>query len=205
MRPLFILCFVLLLTSIAAAQTNVASIDAFRKTVERGEDRIDLQASGDLNGDGAADWAGVVRRQKPDATQTYQLYVFLRQPQGGYQLAQTSIEEEIAGMGCCWAEDLRIERGSIYIQNNAKTAATMEAATHQFKLYKGEWRLVGVRIYYVEHQYDRDTDTDMNVLTGLVIERVTRRNRPAQTIRRTRKFGVYLLKDFDFSNAFGLE
>lgn len=204
MRPLLTLLFILFCTSIAFAQTEFASIEAFRKSVLQGEDSVTIEASGDLNGDGLADWAGVVYRQKPDAPQTYQLYVLLHQPAGNYQLAQTSREGEIPGMGCCWVEDLRIERSSIYIQNNAKTAATMEAATHQFKLYQGAWRLVGIRIYYIEHQYDRDTDTDMNVLTGQVIVKTIKRNRTITT-RRTRKFGVHLLKDFDFGNSFGME
>ena len=107
-------------------------------------------------------------------------------------------------MGCCWVEDLRISRSSIYIQNNAKTAVTMEAATHQFKLYKGEWRLIGIRVYYIDHSADTSTDTDMNVLTGTVIEKTQKGDGKATVRRRNKKFGVYLLKDFDFLNTFGL-
>ena len=108
-------------------------------------------------------------------------------------------------MGCCWVEDLRISRSSIYIQNNAKTATTMEAATHQFKFYKGEWRLVGIRIYYTDNSSDTSTDTDMNVLTGAVIETTRKGDGTATVKRRNKKFGVYLLKDFDFLNTFGTE
>ena len=64
----------------------------------KGEDSLSVEARGDLNGDGLEDWAGVVHRQKPDASPTYQLYVLLRQPQGGYHLVQKSKEEEISGM-----------------------------------------------------------------------------------------------------------
>lgn len=187
---------------VVPAQTDYPTVKAFRSSIAKGEDRLSVEARGDLNGDGLEDWAGVVRREK--SAPTYQLYVLLRQSQGSFQVAQTSKEEVIPGMGCCWVEDLTITRSSIYIQNNAKDATSMEAATHQFKLYKGEWRLVGVKIYEVNHRTDVSTDTDMNVLTGAVIE--TRRKGDGQpTIRRrTKKFGVYLLKDYDFQNGFGI-
>jgi hypothetical protein len=49
----------------------------------------------------------VILREKGEFQRTSQLYVLLRE-QGGYRLAERSREEEIAGMGCCWVEDLRI-------------------------------------------------------------------------------------------------
>lgn len=201
LSTLIILCF----SFSAHAQDNFSSPEAFVKSISTGGAQLSLKARGDLNGDGLADWAGVIRRQRPDESPTYQLYVLLRQRQGGYSLAEKSIEEEIPGMGCCWAEDLRITRSSIYIQNNAKDASTMEAATHQFKLYNGVWRLIGLRIYLVDHSSDVSTETDMNLLTGAVIEKKQKgENRPT-TKRRNKKFATYLLKDFDFSNGFGAE
>ncbi|MBC7909167.1 MAG: hypothetical protein H7Y30_01620 [Pyrinomonadaceae bacterium] len=169
--------------------------------------RLSLKARGDLNGDGLEDWAGVIRRQPADASPTYQLYVLLRQAQGGYRVAEKSIEEEIPGMGCCWAESLEIRRNSIYIQNNAKTVSVMEAVTHQFKLYQGEWRLVGIRTYYTDFTPDAEgtVDTDMNLLTGLVIEKKQKGDGKPMTKNRRRTFATYLLKDFDFSPGFGNE
>ena len=201
----FIIITIFLSPLIAGAQEQFSSKDAFLKTILKGEDRVDVEATGDLNGDGLADWAGVVHRPKPAFGSTSQLYVLLRVPQSGYRLAETSREEQIAGMGCCWTEDLRISRSSIYIQNNAKTAVTMEAATHQFKLYQGEWRLVGVRIFYLDNSKDVSTDTDMNLLTGAVIEKKQRGSRKPIVKRWTRKFGRHLLKDFDFFNGYGVE
>jgi len=187
----------------ALAQEEFSSTDLFLKSILQGEGRLNVQAKGDLNGDGLEDWAGVIHREKPDFASTSQLYVLTRLRQGGYRLAEKSLEEQIAGMGCCWVEDLRISRSSIYIQNNAKTAVTMEAATHQFKLYQGQWRLVGVRIYYVDHSSDVSTETDMNLLTGLVIEKRQKGRRKPTTKRWTKRFGRHLLKDFDFFNGFG--
>jgi hypothetical protein len=196
---------ILLCPFVATAQSEFTTVDLFLKSILSGEARLNAKAEGDLNGDGLADWTGLIHREKPDESPTYQLYVLLRQPQGGYRVAEKTKAEEIAGMGCCWVEDLRIERSSIYIQSNAKTAATMEAATHQFKLYKGQWRLVGIRIYYIDHSKDATTETDMNVLTGAIVEKRQKGERKPTVTRRTKKFGVYLLKDFDFLNMFGAE
>jgi hypothetical protein len=168
------LCVTLLTLSILSSPLNVRArndfrdIDAFLKATLKDEDKLSVGAKGDLNGDGLEDWVGVIRGQKPDSAPTYQLYLLLRLAQGGYHLAERSKEEEIAGMGCCWLEDLRVSRASIFIQNNAKDASTMESATHQFKLYKGEWRLIGIKIYFDDHTPGAEwtKDTDMNLLRG---------------------------------------
>ena len=83
----------------------------------------------------------------------------------------------------------------------------MEAAVHQFKLHNGEWRLVGLKIYLTDHtpQAPATLDTDMNLLTGLVIEKRQKGNNKPITKSRRKKSATYLLKDFDFSNGFGTE
>jgi hypothetical protein len=187
----------------ASAQSDFSSIDDFKKATLKGEDSISAEAKGDLNGDGVEDWAGVIHRQKQDSIPTYQLYVLIKTAQGGYSVAEKSKEAEIPGMGCCWVENLEIRRSSIYIQNNAKTASTMEAATHQFKLYNGEWRLVGVRIYYTDLGKDTSTDTDMNLLTGAVTEKRQKGNNRPVSRNSRKKFSTHLLKNFDFNNGFG--
>ena len=189
------------------AQVDFSSVHAFLKSILKAEDGLSVQAKGDLNADGLVDWAGVIHRQPADSSPTYQLYVLLRLRQGGYHVAAKSIEEEIPGAGCCWVEDLKIRRSSIYIQNNAKTVSIMEAVTHQFKLYKGEWRLVGLRSYYTDHSPDNPStvDTDMNLLTGSVIEKAQQGDNKPVMKRSRKKFAAYLLKDFDFSIRFGNE
>jgi hypothetical protein len=191
----------------STAQEDFSSLDAFLKSTLKAEDRLSVQAKGDLNGDGLEDWAGVIHRQPADSSPTYQLYVLLRLRQGGYQVAEKSIEEEIPGMGCCWVESLEIRRSSIFIQSNAKTVSIMEAVTHQFKRHQGEWRLVGVRIYHTDHSPDDPStiDTDMNLLTGSVVEKRQKGDNKPVTKSRRQKFAVHLLKDFDFSTRFGNE
>lgn len=164
-----------------------------------------VAARGDLNGDWLEDWAGVIHRRRADASPTYQLYVLLRLREDGFRVAEKSIEEEIPGMGCCWVESLEIRGSSIYIQNNAKTASIMEAVTHQFKLHRGEWRLVGIKSYYTNHETTSTRDTDMNPLTGLVIEKTQKGDRKPLRKSRRKKFTTYLLKDFDFSIRFANE
>ncbi len=206
-RLLFSTLVVLCVAVTATAQADYSSVNAFVKSVVKGTDRLSVKAKGDLNGDGLEDWAGVVRRQQPDTSPTYQLYVLLRLPKGGYHLAEKSIEEEIPGMGCCWLESLEIRRASIFIQNNAKTVSVMEAVTHQFKLVKDEWRLVGIKSFYTDHTPDapETLDTDMNLLTGSVIEKSQKGNKKPVTKSRIMKFAPFLLKDFDFSIRFGNE
>jgi hypothetical protein len=189
----------------AAPQADFPGIDAFLKSALRGEDRLSVEARGDLDGDGLEDWAGVISRQGPEASSAYQLYVLLRLRRGGYRVAEKTGESPISGTGCCWVEDMTIRRASLYVQSNAKTASTMEATTHQFKLHRGGWRLVGVRVYYIDQSRDEDTKTDMNLLTGLVIEKRRKGEARPTTARRRKRFPASLLKDFDFSNGFGTE
>jgi len=189
------------------AQDNFRSVEAFLKATLREGEQLSTSAKGDLNGDATEDWVGVIHGRPEDDAPTYQLFLLVRGADGEYRIAAQTEKAEIPGMGCCWLEDLTIRRGSIYIQNNAKTAATMEAATHQFKWYKGEWRLVGVTIYLTDHTPGAEltTDTDMNVLSGLVIEKSQKGDHRPVSARRTKKFPVAYLRDFDFLNGFGTE
>lgn len=188
----------------AASQVDLSNVDAFLKSTLKGEDRLDMDAKGDLNSDGLEDWAGVIERKKPDPSRTSQLYVLLQLRQGGYRVAEKSKEEEIAGTGCCYVESLEIRNSSIYIQNNTKTGNTMDATTHQFKLYQGKWRLIGIKTSLTDFNSDTYTDTDMNLLTGAVIEKRQKGDEGKPITRSLRKkFAISLLKNYDFDNWFG--
>ena len=189
----------------AASQGDFSNVDAFLKSTLKGEDRLYMDARGDLNGDGLEDWAGVIERKKPESSSTSQLYVLLRLAQGGYRIAEKSKEVENSGNGCCYVDNLEIKQSSIYIQDNAKSGDIREAATHQFKLYKGEWRLIGVRIFYLNMSSDASTETDMNLLTGAVIEKRQKGENKPITRNRYQKFATSLLKDFDFDGRFGTQ
>ena len=189
------------------AQDTFPTTEAFLKATLKEVDRLSAEAKGDLNGDGTEDWVGVIHSQRVDEAPTYQLFVLLRAADGLNRIAVKTQPAEIPGMGCCWMEDLNIRRGSIYVQNNAKDVSTMEAATHQFKLHRGDWRLVGVRVFLTDHtpEAPMTIDTDINVLTGVVIEKTQKADNKPTSRRRQKKFPASFLKDFDFSNGFGTQ
>jgi hypothetical protein len=208
MHRLIVFALILLSGPVTAhAQENFTTINDFLKATLKGNGQLSTKAEGDLNNDGLPDWVGVIRGENPDSAPTYQLFVLLRVAPGGYRIAENTEKAEIAGMGCCWLEDLQIRRGSIYVQNNAKDASSMEAATHQFKLNNGQWRLIGLRIFLTDYTPNAHftRDTDMNLLTGLVVDKVQKRGQKSAVTSRHKKFPTYLLKGFDFSNGFGAE
>ena len=205
LRTLLLAFAILSLPFTTAAHADFTSVDVFLKSTLKGEDRLSLEAKGDLNGDGLEDWSGVIERQKSDSSSTSQLYLLLRLPQGGYRIAEKSREAPITGMGCCWVESLDINRSSIYVQSNVKMGSTMEATTYQFKLHQGEWRLIGLRIFKLDVNSDASIETDMNLLTGSVIEKRQKGENKPITKRRRKKFTTHLLKDFDFFDVFGKE
>ena len=182
------------------------SIDEFLKKAapKRGEELP--SATGDLNGDGVDDWAGAIPRTKvADDVDTVQVYVLIRQGANGpFRLAATNGEREIGRSGCCWVEHIRIENSSLYVQHNAKTHGTMEAATHQFKMYKDGWRLVGVRVFYLDVGADTSTETDTNVLTGRVVVTKQKGDKRTGVTTRRKRFSASYLRNYDYEHSFGL-
>jgi hypothetical protein len=66
MRPYLLILAVLCLPFDATAQAEFPSPEAFKKSVMNEKSQLSTEARGDLNGDGLADWTGVVRREKGD-------------------------------------------------------------------------------------------------------------------------------------------
>jgi hypothetical protein len=163
-------------------------------------------AKGDLNGDGREDMALVLATGATREERRQQLIILLQETDGSYILAVASAPEPLVGMGCCWVEALEIKNQSVFIQNNAKTACTMEAATHQFKLYKNVWRAVCVNIFYVQLCDEPQTETtqSFNLLTGKSTITTTGGKKPVPPRTRTFTPSVALMKAFDFNNGFGL-
>ena len=202
MSAVLVLCFALS----TAAQTDSPSVEAFLKSTLKAEDELSFHARGDLNGDGLEDWAGVILRKKEAPLQTSQLYVLLRTAAGGFHVREKSKEAEIDGTGCCYVESLEIKRASIYVQNNFKSDNIMEAVTHQFRFDKDKLRLVGIKISRTDFRPKEPTDTDieMNLLTGAVVEKRGRgEGKPTVASRRRRKFSTHTLREFDFEAGFG--
>jgi hypothetical protein len=165
---------------------------------------MEFEAEGDLNGDGLKDWAGLIQRKLEDAdepwmSESLQLYLLLQQKNGGYKIAEKSNETELGGLGGTYFENLEIKNSSVYLQINSKGADYVEPHFYQFKLYKGEWRLIGYRTFHLEISADDSVETDRNLLTGAVIVKKQKGEAKPVVRQSSKKFPKFLLKDFDFS------
>ena len=187
-----------------------ASVDAFLKATLKSGDKKDLEANGDLNGDGLADWAGLIERKREppfrekdmETDRTVQLYILLRRPEGNFAVSGRSKESGTFGIGSLYFEDLRIERSALYLQLNG---GARYRSVSQFKLYKGEWRLIGWEEQEITSEPSDDvfksSRKDRNLLTGTVIESRQTGDR-TRIIRRTKKkFPRILLREFDLYGA----
>ena len=194
----------------AFAQSIVEkNVEEFLKSTLKAEDRLDVDATGDLNGDRLADWAGVISRKKAPpfvedgmaTDRTLQLYVLLQQKQGGYVVAEKSKETGIFGLGGNYVENLEIKRSSLYLQVNG-SARYMSIS--QFRLDRSEWRLIGSKNITIYSEPDdevfKNFEKDRNLLTGTVIETRRNGNRKPAVKRYKKKFPRVLLKDL---NLFG--
>ena len=162
-----------------------------------------LTARGDLNGDGKED-AAVVAITGSGGGKYRQLFVLVGDGAGQFAVAASSAQTQIPGAGCCWTESVEIEHGSIYVQNHAGTYSDKETAVHQFKLYKGTWRLVGVNISnWKSSEPEEDTVRDTNVLTGRTNHSSKLVDKPERRWTTRQPAKIYLLRDYDFFNGFG--
>lgn len=178
-------------TDFLAASTPDASLYEF------------LTARGDLNGDGKED-AAVVAITGSGGEKYRQLFVLVGDGAGQFALAASSAQALIPGAGCCWTESVTIERGGIYVENNAGTYFDTETAVHQFKLYKNTWRLVGVKISnWKSTEPEENTVRDTNVLTGRTNHSSKIVGQPERRWTTRQPTKIYLLRDYDFFNGFG--
>ncbi len=179
------------------------SVEAFLKTVLKPDDRVEIEAKGDINGDGVADWAGVIHRKKDpplvekgiEADSAEQLYLLLGQRQGGYLVAEKSKETGIFGVVNAYIENLEIRHSSLFLQVNS---GSMFYTVSQFRFYRGEWRLVGLKeTQNITPSVGEYHTTDRNLLTGTVFETWGRDDRKPRVKSYRKKFRRVLLKDFD--------
>jgi hypothetical protein len=158
------LFFVLVSIGATSAELEYKSVDEFKGSLPLNLARqIDI-VEGDLNGDGLSDRAILTDDGNGE---THQLYILLQNQKGGFFLAQKTKQNR----GFWQAAYLSIEKGSLFV--NIECMRPTCGARHQFKLYLGIWRLIGV-------QYSSVTGTkegggvatsgyDWNVLTGKVV------------------------------------
>lgn len=102
MRVIFIVLLLFCSALTAFAQDSFPTTGAFLEATLKEVDQLSAEAKGDLNGDGAEDWVGVLHSKPVDAAPTYQLFVLVRTSDGRYRVAVKTQPAEIPGMGCCW-------------------------------------------------------------------------------------------------------
>ncbi|MGB4072498.1 hypothetical protein [Pseudomonas sp.] len=188
-----------------ANSNNYRNAEGFINSIPHAKFSESLIAEGDLNSDNLKDLAIAVITVSQEFKRYNQLHVLIRHKSGEYSLAVSSQESLVAGMGCCGLEFMEIKRGSIFIQNNSKTACEIEAATHQFKLYKNSWRLIGLKILNYQHCEDPQLSEvrDFNILTGKIIKSKQLDDDPKKYEHMEFTPREFLLKDYDFFNGFG--
>jgi hypothetical protein len=206
-RAVIILIGTLLSGVSLAGPGRFDSVAAFIATIPDSLPDQSITARGDLTGDGLEDAAVVVASGNDPFERSQQLHILISGSSGHLVLAASSQQAPMAGMGCCWVEALDISKGSVYIQNNAKTACDIESATHQFKLYRGIWRLMGLKItdYRRCEEPQLYVSRDTNVLTGRTIHLRQTGERPPRTWATRVSPEVALLSDYDFFNGFGAQ
>jgi len=188
-----------------AGQVHFKNDSDFLASVANANANQSRVVKGDLTGDGRSDFAILLVIGEDLSDRTQKLVVLVQNTDGLYSVAASSATTPLVGMGCCWVEWLEIKRGSVFIQNNAKTACNIEAATHQFKLHRGTWRLIGLKIVYYEHCAEPQVTTtrDFNLLTGnAVYTSETEGKKPEVRVEKGRST-FYFLGDYDFYNGFG--
>lgn len=174
-----------------------ANVDLFLRAVEDVMPARTSGVYGALTGLGRRDWVGdVYFRGEGDPAPWHQLVILVQQADGRYRPAAWSrVMSAEGGTGHHYIAGVEIRNDSLYVMNDWNWHGCGGTARHQYKLYKGDWRLIGVtftRTNAVPKGTDEFEPTDSmtfdrNVLTGDVI--VDYRPRDGKPVR-TRKRGT---------------
>ena len=84
----------------------------------------------------------------------------------------------------------------MFLQINSKGADYVEPSFYQFKLYDGEWRLIGYRTFHLEISADDSIETDRNLLTGAVIVKKQKGEAKPVVRQSSKKFPETFTKRF---------
>jgi hypothetical protein len=152
-----------------AAEHEYQSVDDFMKSLPTTPPATVKQVvEGDLNGDGLSDKVVLTSLEVKKSFPVPKLFILLQTPTGRFYLAQESNigEDPFSTTDVSVA----IRNNSIYVSLEAERGLW---ARHQFKLYDGMWRLIGLFNHSYSDSDDHDNGTgveiDLNLLTGDLI------------------------------------
>jgi len=157
------------------------SVDSFISSMPGATHENVKGAYGELSGPGHKDWAGLVFINNPDSEGTQQIFILTQGDDGKYQLAASDQSSDAdGGTGHHTVDEVKIAKSSVYISSSWNWHGCGGGATHQFKNYNGQWRLIGVTFNRSnstttnvkgEAAYDvgDSVNIDRNVLTGNII------------------------------------
>jgi hypothetical protein len=195
------LLFVFVSIGATAAEREYRSADEFAHTLTADPARktkIVEIVEGDLNGDGLSDRA--ILTDEGDA-RSHRIYILLQTQRGRSSIAQETKQND----GFWEAVYLTIENGSLFINIEGMTPTS--GARHQFKLYRGIWRMIGLKYSSVDAHRTREdggvstSGFDWNILTGdIIFEDDTDKEK---NNKRDKQFvGMCRLGNYDFDPLF---
>lgn len=171
---------------VSASAADTAGLALEVQKVDPGAQVVKV-ASGDLDGDGAADVAALVHGPAPD--ESFRIVVLRAQRSGFVGWARSAD----VGPFPKGLPELSIERGSIMFDTSAATCCERSTEHHQFRLRDGRFRLIGATVRETS-QGAREpraidgvfNEVDFNLLTGDRVETLRGRGRTAQS-RKSRE------------------
>jgi hypothetical protein len=197
--------FVLLIIatfSVSARAVEYESIDAFKLAQKNFVVMDVISSEPDINGDGLRDWIGVFYNK----TQI-QIFVLLGLKDGRYTLSGASEPAEFGGydIGDGWINEITAySKNAFYLTFAVKSGYSgFSSYKHRFKLIRGGWRLVGQDYEYMPiGDEPGGYSVSINYLTGNFIKSI---DGESKSITGKRTYPVYLLRDFDFYNPYGMD
>lgn len=194
---------------------HYASVQAYLDALPRSDRPFTKGAYGDLAGVGRQDWAGIVSFSRPrpeggsDTEQDYERVIILTQAADGTYL-EAAKSTPINVSPTFGFRRVQITNRSAFVSSGSSWHECGDSATHQFKLYQGQWRLIGVKFQQGGLTEAEDgssgqdaAEFDRNVITGNVTAKITRFNQKPVERRFRVKPQVILLDKLAPGEGFG--
>jgi len=201
----FIYCFVS--HAAISAEREFPSIDEFIATLPVNHDKQAIE--GDLNNDQLLDKVLFeAKRVIQPSTPLYEelkIHILLKKGNGNFYTAQTSKMAPVTLLDKFFRGG-EIRNGSLFIEFEGGLHPSFER--YQFKLYKGQWRLIGMTDLATDPYRTlpdggvASNGTDFNLLTGDIDYISNEHTSHKQVAQKRIGIKPCFLADFDFSEEF---